>query len=171
MRDLVGRLSTLLPLLALLAIPAVPQTATAPRPTALVTFYSSGKTFMGLPGSRAAFVGKIFDEDHELALLNRHRFVTFNLAPGLHVLSSNWWVTTGPAGGTHLTINLVADHHYYISTAFEEVGLGASKIIMKEATCEDAQPINIDTKPLERKHLGTDGIATVLSEKSFPQCQ
>ena len=115
-------------------------------------------------------MGKIFDENRELALLKQHRFVTFNLAPGLHVLSSNWWVTTGPAGGTHLTINLVADHHYYISAEFEEVGLGASKKIMKEVTCQDAQLANVDTKPLERKHLRPDGTATVLSEKLFPQC-
>jgi hypothetical protein len=106
-----------------LPLPAFAQNAPpAPLPVE-VTFYSSGKTFMMLPGSRAAFVGKVFDEDHELALLGRHRFVTFNLTSGVHKLSSNWWLTTGPAGGTHLTIDLVAGIHYYISTSFEEVGL------------------------------------------------
>jgi hypothetical protein len=52
-----------------LPLPAFAQNAPpAPLPVE-VTFYSSGKTFMMLPGSRAAFVGKVFDEDHELALL------------------------------------------------------------------------------------------------------
>jgi hypothetical protein len=155
----------------LLPLPAFAQdTPPAPSPVQ-VTFYSSGKTFMTLPGSRAAFVGKVFDEDRELALPGRRRFVTFNLAPGIHVLSSNWWLTTGPAGGTHLTINLVAGIHYYISTSFEEAGLGGTKIIMKEVTCEDAQQANVDTKPLEQKHLRPDGIASALTQTTFPQCQ
>jgi hypothetical protein len=155
----------------LLPLPAFAQdTPPAPSPVQ-VTFYSSGKTFMTLPGSRAAFVGKVVDEDRELALLGRRRFVTFNLAPGIHVLSSNWWLTTGPAGGTHLTINLVAGIHYYISTSFEEAGLGGTKIIMKEVTCEDAQQANVDTKPLEQKHLRPDGIASALTQTTFPQCQ
>ena len=154
----------------LLPLPAFAQD-TPPTPSPVqVTFYSSGKTFMMLPGSRAAFMGKVFDENRELALLGRHRFVTFNLAPGIHVLSSNWWLTTGPAGSTHLTINLVAGIHYYISTSFEEYGLAASKIIMKEVTCEDAQQANVDTKPLEQKHLKPDGIALALTQTTFPQC-
>jgi hypothetical protein len=154
-----------------LPLPSFAQnTVPAPLPVQ-VTFYSSGKTFMMLPGRRAAFMGKIFDEDHELALLGRHRFVTFNLTPGIHELSSNWWLTTGPAGGTHLTVNLVAGIHYYISTSFEEVGLGGTKIIMKGVTCEDAQQANIDTKPLEQKHLRPDGIASALTQTTFPQCE
>jgi hypothetical protein len=155
----------------MLPLPALAQNASpAPLP-AQVTFFSSGKTLLMLPGSRAAFVGKVFDEHRELALLGRRRFITFNLDPGIHVLSSNWWLTTGPAGGTHLTIDLVAGIHYYISESFEEVGLGGSKIIMKEVTCEAAQQANVDTKPLERKHLGRDGITAALAQATFPPCQ
>jgi hypothetical protein len=154
----------------LLSLPAFAQD-TSPAPSQVqVTFYSGGKTFMMLPGSRSAFMGKVFDEDRELAILGRHRFVTFNLAPGIHVLSSNWWLTTGPAGGTHITINLRAGIHYYISTSFEEVGLG-TKIIMKEVTCEDAQQANTDTKPLEQKHLKPDGVVSALAQTTFPRCQ
>ena len=146
------------------------NTPPAPLPVQ-VTFFSSGKSFLMLPGSRAAFVGKVFDEHRELALLGRHRFVTFNLAPGIHVLSSNWWLTTGPAGGTHLTIDLVPGIHYYISESLEEVGLGGTKIIMEEVTCEDAQQANVDTKPLAHKHIGRDGITTALAQATFPRCQ
>ena len=144
-----------------------PMTVT---PQVKVTFYSSGNTFLKLAGSRAAFVGKIFDNNRELALLARHRFVTFGLAPGSHVLSTNWWMTTGPAGGSHLTINLVAGHHYYISTQFEEVGFGGGTMIVQEVTCEDAQLAGNKTKPLEDKHLRPEGIATVMADSRFPPC-
>ena len=157
--------------LTVLPLPAFTQNTSATASLAQVTFYSSGNTFMLLPGSHAAFMGKIFDEDRQLALLERHHFISFSLAPGIHVLSSNWWPTTGPSGGTHLTINLVADRHYYISTSFEEVGLGGTKIIMTEVTCEDAQQGGITTKPLGIKHLKADGIAGAITEKSFPKCE
>jgi hypothetical protein len=164
------RLARIVLCLLALARPAFAQNATSAPSQVQVTFYSSGKTFMLLPGSHAAFMGKVFDEDRQLALLGRHRFVTFNLAPGIHVLSSNWWPTTGPSGGTHLTINLVIGLHYYISTSFEEVVLGGSKIIMKQVTCEGAQQDNVDTKPLEQKHLRPAGITLALTETSFPKC-
>jgi hypothetical protein len=125
---------------------------------------------MLLPGSRAAFAGKVFDGDNQLALMGKRRYVTFSLPVGLHVLSSNWWMTTGPAGGSHITINLLADHHYYISTSFEEMGLGGTRMVVKEVSCEEAQQANSNTKPLEQKHLKQLGIATVVAETTFPQC-
>ena len=75
-------------------------------------------------------MGKVFDEYAELTLLQRNRFITFNLEPGHHTLSANRWVTTGPTGGTQVDINLLPGHHYYISTEFKEVGLGGTDMLM-----------------------------------------
>ena len=146
------------------------QTPATPPPRVRVTFYSSGDKVMTIPGSRAAFIGKLFDNDRELALINRRRFVTFRLAPGTHIFSSNWWPTTAPAGGAHLTIDLVAGHHYYISTSFEEGGFEGEHMIVQEVTCQDARLASAGMRPLEDKHVRPEANATEIEETSFPKC-
>ena len=125
---------------------------------------------MGMPGSKAAFRGKIYDEDQELALLQGNRFTTFDLSAGPHTFSANWWVTTGPAGGPHIYMNLLPEHHYYIRTEFKEVGFGGTEILIHEIMCDDAKISASHVKPLEQKHLRPAGRAAFIAETSFPLC-
>lgn len=147
------------------------QAANTAAPSAQVTFYSGGKTFSsGLPGKQAAFFGNIFDNQHELALLERHRFVTFNLTPGIHTLSSNYWMTNHADGGARMTMDLAAGGHYFIRAFFEGTRLWGSQVVLAETTCEDAKQLSTDTKPLEQKHFRRDGVQLAVAESKFPQC-
>jgi hypothetical protein len=153
-----------------LALSASAQSALPSTGTALVTFYSSGKLFLGMPGSKAAFMGKIFDGHRELALLQRRRFITFTLDAGPHVFSTNFWMMTVPEGGSQLDLLLLPDHHYYVGTEFKEVGLGGAQLLLKDVTCEDAQKVNPQTKPLDPKHIRPAGHRALIAETSFPSC-
>jgi hypothetical protein len=148
------------------------QTSSSGTDQALLRFYSNEKTlWSGLPGSHGGFLGTVFVDGHLLALLERHRFVTFKVAPGLHSLASNWWMSKHEDNGARLNMNLLADHHYVISTAFKgDAFPGSSSIEMKERTCEDANLANRDMKPLEAKHLRPDGVPIVVTESAFPPC-
>jgi hypothetical protein len=75
-------------------------------------------------------------------------------------------------GGLHVTINLVADQHYFIETSVLNSGFafGNVNLVIKEVTCEGAQQDNVDTKPLEPTHLRPDGVPIAVSDKTFLQC-
>jgi hypothetical protein len=157
-----------------LALPAFAQNVATAPPQAQVTFYSHGVTVMGgLPGHEpGAFKGRIYDEDHQLAFIEPGHFVTFNLNPGLHILSATWWITKHAKGGSHVTINLVADQHYFIETSVLNSGFafGNLNLVIKEVTCEGAQQDNVHNKPLEPTHLRPDGVPIAVLDKAFPQC-
>ncbi len=71
----------------------------------------------GLPGhEHAAFKGRIYDEDRQLAFMEPAHFVTFNFVPGPHVFSATWWTTKHANSGAHVTLDLIADQHYFIET-------------------------------------------------------
>lgn len=154
--------------------PMAAQTAPGALPQAQVTFYSHGITLLGgLPGhDPAAFKGRIFDEDHQLAFMEPGHFVTFNLAPGPHVLSANWWTTKHAKGGAHVLVNLVGDQQYFIETMVLNSGLFGIRVnlLIKEVTCEGAQKDNLRSKPLEPTHLRPDGVPLAVAATAFPQC-
>jgi hypothetical protein len=100
--------------LVALSTPSSPAQSTLPAPQqAQVTFYSSGSAWSQLPGEKhGLFSGRIMDGKNQLAMLLPERFVTFNLDPGQHTLTATSWMASGPAGGGHLKINLLAGQHY-----------------------------------------------------------
>jgi hypothetical protein len=156
-----------------LLFPALAQNAAPALPQAQVTFYSHRVTMLGgLPGhEHAAFKGRIYDEDRQLAFMEPARFVTFNFTPGPHAFSATWWITKHATSGAHVTLDLVANQHYFIETFVVNTNLsGAVKLYITEVTCEGAQRENVSTKPLEPTHLRSDGIPLAVHETSFPQC-
>jgi hypothetical protein len=146
------------------AAPAAPQQVQ-------VTFYSSGSLLKGgLPGYKyGAFTGRIMDEYDQLAMLTPGHFVTFNLDPGPHTLSVNAWLLATPKGGGHVKLNLVPGRHYFIAT-FLESYLYVSRFRIEERTCEQAQQDNMETTPLDRKHLKSYGQPRVADDSAFPAC-
>lgn len=149
------------------------QTVTPPAPKAQVTFYSSGSFLKAdIPGYQyGAFVGRIFDEYDQLAMMRPGYFITFNLDPGPHTFSANSWMSPRPEGGGHLTVDLVANRHYYVGTYTENTPLLViSTFRLEQRTCQQADDDNLNTKPLDAKHLKKYGHATVVAEPSFPRC-
>jgi hypothetical protein len=157
----------------LLAKPSISQTVTSPEPKAQVTIYSSGNFLKAaMPGYKYGdFIGRIFDEYDQLAYLRPGYFVTFDLDPGPHTFSANTWLSSRPEGGGHLTIDLVANHHYYVGTYTETTPLLViSAFRLEQRTCQQAIDDNLHTKPLDPKQLKKYGQATAVAETSFPRC-
>ncbi len=154
-------------------LPSAAQTA--PDAPAQVTFYSHAVTVLGgLPGHQpAAFKGRIFDEDRQLAFMEPGHFVTFNLTPGPHILSATWWIAKHAKGGAHLPINLVANQQYFIETMVLNSGLlfGTVNLHIKDVSCSSAQQDNLHSKPLEPSHLRPDGVPLAVPATAFPPCQ
>jgi hypothetical protein len=157
----------------LLVVPIFSQTVTATAPKAQVTFYSSGSFLKtAIPGYKYGdFAGRIFDEYDQLAMIRSGNFITFNLDPGPHTFSANTWMSPRPDGGGHLTVDLVANQHYYIGTYTETTPLLViSAFRLEQRTCEQALEDNVSTKSLDRKHLKKYGLANAVVETSFPHC-
>ncbi|ADW71547.1 hypothetical protein AciX9_4617 (plasmid) [Granulicella tundricola MP5ACTX9] len=158
----------------LAAIPALAQGSPVAPPPAQVTFYSHGVTMLGgLPGhDPAAFKGRIFDADHQLAFMEPSHFITFNMAPGLHTLSATWWTAKHSNSGAHITLNLVGGEQYFIETMVLNSGFmfGSVSLKIREVTCEGARRDNTHSKPLEATHLRPDGVPIALLSTTFPQC-
>lgn len=158
----------------LAAIPALAQGPPVASPSAQVTFYSHGVTILGgLPGhDPAAFKGRLFDADHQLAFMEPGHFITFNMAPGLHTLSATWWTTKHSNSGAHITLNLVEGKQYFIETMVLNSGFmfGSVSLKIREVTCETAERDNTHSKPLEATHLRSDGVPIALPSTTFPPC-
>jgi hypothetical protein len=148
------------------------QSAYVPAGQALITFYSSGPTIFGKPGSLGAFMGNIYVDGHEFGRLERHRFVSFRLAPGRHDFALSSWITHRPDGKARITMNLDAGGSYFVSTNFEGTSwAGGSVLLIREVTCEAAQADNAGAASLDPKRIKPDGIAAVLNGTSLPQCE
>ena len=147
------------------------QDVTASVSDAKITFYSNKITLTG--GTRGkkpgAFMGRIFDGDHELAFMVPARFVTFRVRPGLHVFTATSWMSKSAnfRVRAQITMDLAANEHYF----FESGTLSDSPtFVLQNVTCAEARQDNTRTKPLKSGHLRPDGIPIVVSETSFPQC-
>jgi hypothetical protein len=138
-----------------------------------VTFYSTGSFWKSaIPGYKHGdFIGLIFDDEHILALMKQGRFVTFNLAPGKHIFSTNYWLNRSPEGGAHLQVDLVAGQHYFVGTYFTtSPALVVSTPRIEQATCQQAEENAKSAKPLARHNIQKDALPLALSESSFPTC-
>lgn len=139
---------------------------------AQVTFYSHRVTLLGgLVGhSPAAFKGRLFDADEQLAFIEPGHFVTFEMTPGNHVFTAASWMAMHAKGGSPTAIDLAADQQYFLEVQVLKVGLGGTRTLVKEVTCEAAKQDNIAAKPLEPVHLRPAGRALIVSQTSFPLC-
>ena len=145
------------------------QQLSAPRSDALVTFYSHAVTVKGglMGPSLGAFMGRIFEGDHQIAFMEPSRFVTFHLAPGTHVFSAVSWMNKSANHGAHLTLNLEANQHYFVETGTLAVG---PPFVIRQVPCGRAALENAHTAPLEFAHLRPDGRSIAVNDVSFPAC-
>jgi hypothetical protein len=150
------------------------NTATSTQKTqpALVTFVDNGMTLAGgLPGQKSqAFRGKLFVENQLLAEMQPSSFITFEFEPVEVEFTAQTWVATGPSGGAHLTLTLVAGKHYFIELRTKQGWPFTKMFGIKEITCQQAQKEHEQDKPLDRTQVKVTGDPVALVEVSFPPC-
>jgi hypothetical protein len=171
--ELIVRSASIVFCLSLFALSGFAQDKTAEPPQALVTFYSTGSFWKtGIPGYKHGnFVGLIFDEYDELALIRPGHFITFKLDVGPHTFSANSWMFASPEGGGHLKVDLVAAQHYYIATYYSGTPLVVVAIPrLENRGCADAQKDTAKATPLDPKHRRKYGAGRVVDEATFPPC-
>ena len=135
----------------MIALPAHGQDKQAASKLVQVTFYSAGDFWKAsMPGYKyGMFTGPIFDNKQQLANITAGHFVTFNLSPGTHIFSTNYWVAQTSKGGAHLKVDLVANQHYYIGTYLKTTPLLIMSIPhIEQTTCNEAQKRAARAKPL-----------------------
>jgi hypothetical protein len=145
------------------------QSVPPPAGDAQVTFYSNPISLSGGLTARkpAAFRGRIFDGDHQLAFLVQGRFVTFAFPSGIHEFSAAPWFNQHESPGAHLVIDVESGHQYFIECGATTFG---PPILIRESACAVVQPIGSKLKPLEAAHLRPDGKQLLVPGTSFPQC-
>jgi hypothetical protein len=144
---------------------------TAPATSdAQVTFYSNPVTLTGglTLDHLAAFKGRIFDGEHQLAFLEPHRFVTFRVVPGLHRFTATSWMVEQPDPGAHVMMNIEAGHQYFMECGTNTFG---PIFVIREVSCAKASEANSKARPLEAVHLRTDGMRLFIPQNSFPPCE
>jgi hypothetical protein len=153
------------------------QTGTSPGPvqkaqTVLVTFVDNGMSLAGgFPGGKSqAFRGKLFVEDELLATMQPAHFITFTFQPVTVEFTAQTWMATGPTGGAHITLDLVAGKHYFIEVRTRQAWPATKMFGIKEITCQQALKEHEHDKPLEASHAKAGGDPAVVMETSFPAC-
>jgi hypothetical protein len=138
----------------------------------LVTFVNNGFSLTGgLPNQKSEeFRGKLFVGDEPLAMMSGARFVTFHFDPGPIEFTAQTWMASGPLGGAHLKLNLVAGKHYFVEVRTRVSWPVTKGFGIKEITCDEARKAHEQDKQLEAKHLNNAGQATFVPETSFPAC-
>jgi hypothetical protein len=139
---------------------------------ALVTFVSNGVSLTGgFPGQKSqSFRGKLFAGNESLAMMQPAHFTTFTFKPGTLEFTAQTWMATGPAGGAHLTIDLVAGKHYFVEVRTRNAWPVTKMFGIKEITCQQALKEHEHDKPLEAEHIKEGGESIAVVEPSFPAC-
>lgn len=149
-----------------------PETPPSSAKDPLVTFVNNGFSLTGgLPGQKSeGFRGRLFVGDESLAMMHGAEFVTFHFDPGPIEFTAQTWMATGPFGGAHLKLNLVAGKRYFVEVRTRTSWPVTKMFGIKEITCDQARKEHERDKPLETKHLDNAGQATLVAETSFPDC-
>jgi hypothetical protein len=137
-----------------------------------VTFVNNGFSLTGgLPGQKSeGFRGKLFVGDEPLAMMHGASFVTFHFDPGPIEFTAQTWMASGPLGGAHLKLNLIAGKHYFVEVRTRTSWPVTKGFGIKEITCDQARKEHEQDKSLETKHLDNARHATLVAETSFPTC-
>ena len=144
---------------------------TTPTPAALVTFYSNSMSLEGgLPKQKAAaFRGRLFSDDDQIAFMEPGHFLTISFIPGHYTFTANSWALKTPTGGAHLELDVVAGAHYFIEIASRAIPM-PTYFSIKKVTCSQALKENTNNKPLEPKHISASAAPFAIPETSFPTC-
>lgn len=170
-------LATVLAVLGTCA-PLSAQTPADPSPSsslitksalASVTFYSNKTSLLGgLPGAQgAAFKGRLFWGDKQLAFMEPGHFITFAFAPGKYYFTAASWLIKSPTGGYDFSLDVEAGHHYFLEATSRNLPPFFGLNLIK---CDKATKAAGRNKPLERVHISPDGAALVVQESAFPTC-
>jgi hypothetical protein len=148
------------------------QVTPSSRTDPLVTFVDNGfSSAGGFPGHKSeGFRGKLFVGDEPLAMMGGAHFVTFHFDPGPIEFTAQTWIASGPFGGAHLKLNLVAGKHYFVEVRTRVSWPVTKGFGIKEITCGQARKEHKRDQPLEAKHLDNAGQSTLVTETSFPVC-
>jgi hypothetical protein len=168
-----ARLTVVL-LLAMAWLDSAAQTVAEAAPVsqmALVTFFSNPQDMAGnLSGTSEPFNGNLFVGKDEVARMKAGRFVTISVVPGMYEFTAATWMANGPAGGSHLKLNLVARHHYYVELRNRMSFPFTNMFGIKEVACEEASSRNAKDKPIDASALMLAGKENLIAESSFPVC-
>jgi len=165
----------LLSFILLLAISAFwsPNADTPPASNvALVTFFSNPPDMLGsLSGHKSEpFKGNLFVGKEELAKMKAGRFITIALVPGTYEFTTATWMANGPAGGSHLNLDLAAHHHYYVELRDRASFPFTNMFGIKQVACEEASNRNAMDKPVDPSALMAAGKDNMVAESAFPVC-
>jgi hypothetical protein len=139
---------------------------------ALVTFFSNPPDMMGsLTGHKSEpFTGNLFVGGDGLAKLEAGRFVTISFVPGMYEFTAATWMANGPAGGSHLNLDLAAHHHYYVELRDRATFPVTKMFGIKEVACEEAASRNAKDKPVDGSAVMAAGKDNLIAESGFPKC-
>jgi hypothetical protein len=143
-------------------------TVPAAANVALVTFFSNPVNFFG--HKSASFKGNLFVDQDELAKMKGGRFVTISFAPGTYEFTATTWMATGPAGGGHLKVELLAHHHYYVELRDRESFPVTKMFGIRQVACEEAFSFSAKDKPVDASALMPAGKDNLIAETAFPTC-
>jgi hypothetical protein len=164
----------LAPMLAVSSVSLSAQATAALRAAsdvALVTFFSNPPDMLGnLSGKSEPFNGNLFVGKEEVARMKAGRFVTIWMIPGAYEFTAATWMANGPAGGSHLKLNLVAHHHYYVELRNRMSFPFTNMFGIKEVACEEASSGNVKDKPIDASALMSAGKDNLVAESAFPAC-
>jgi hypothetical protein len=148
------------------------QTESSSTREPLVTFVNNGFSLTGgLPGQKSeGFRGKLFVGAEPLAMMGGAHFATYHFDPGSIEFTAQTWMASGPLGGAHLKLNLVAGNHYFVEVRTRNSWPATKAFGIKEITCDEARNQHEQDKPLDAKHLYNAGQVTFVAEASFPTC-
>lgn len=157
---------------SLLAQSSKPDTSSLKPKRATVTFVDNKMSLTGgLPGQKSeAFRGKLFIENQLLATMVPGHFVTFELDPVTVDFTAQTWMATGPTGGAHITLSLVAGKHYFIEVRTKQAWPVTKMFGIKEITCEEAEQEHEHDEPLDSSHVKANGDPPAVAETAFPAC-
>jgi hypothetical protein len=147
-------------------------TISSQKQTALITFVDNKMSLLGgLPGHKSeAFRGKLFVGDELFATLTPGHFVTFSFSPTPVKLTAQTWLATGPKGGAHLELTPVAGKHYFVELSTKQEWPVTKMFGIKEISCEQARDEHEHDKPLEKSHIKSKGVSSLVAESSFSAC-
>ncbi len=149
-----------------------PASSAQKTPTALVTFVDNGMSLTGgFPAQKSqSFRGKLFVEDELLAEMQPAHFITFAFEPVKVEFTAQTWMATGPLGGGHIILDLVAGKRYFIEVRTRQAWPVTKMFGIKEVTCEQARKEHEHDQPLDASHVKAGGDPAVIVETSFPAC-
>jgi hypothetical protein len=102
--------------------------------------------------------------------VNAGRFITVSFVPGTYEFTATTLLANGPAGGSHLKLDLAGHHHYFVELRDRESFPLTKMFGIKQVACEEAARNNSKDKPIDSSALTTTAKGNFITEVAFPTC-